>query len=103
METTKYIPLNIPVVDLPEPVAPRAIDGKLTVLTPERLLKLYKRTVESGQPIVIWAADEAYVRELERWFRGNLDYVKESKAQRKYLLDVIEELRSQSGEEVSKE
>lgn len=103
IEKTKYVPLSIPEVDLPAPEAPKALEGKLIVLTPELLQSLYMQSVDSGEPIVVWAADEQYIRELEDWFRGNLVYIKQLQRQQQYLKDVIEELRRQSGSEVAKQ
>lgn len=100
VEVTVYEPLPVPDINLTSVSAPKAIKGEMKVLTPDRLKELIRAGEIAERPVVIWAADEKYIRELERWFRGNLSYVEQINAQRNYLLNVINLLKEKSGSPV---
>lgn len=101
VEVVKYVTLNIPEIDLAPIEGVKAIDGKLKVLTPERLKGLYETSITSATPIVVWAADEDYMRELENWFRNNSRYTKELLLHRAYLLNIITTLKEESENTIS--
>lgn len=79
----------------------RAVDGKLKVLTPKRMKELYDKSIETGEPLVLWAADESYIRKLEEWIRDNMRYTRELQAHKTFLLRTLTEIRKETEGSVS--
>lgn len=96
VEVVKYTPLPIPEIKLTPIDKVKMVDGKLRVLTPARMKTLYDAAIRNEEPLVIWTADEAYVRELETWLRANTRYTLQREAQIDYLRTLIDTLRKQS-------
>ena len=92
VEVVKYQPINIPDIILTPLDKVVGVSGKLKILTPERLKAMV--TTTHSTPMVLWTANEAYIRNLERWFKDMYRYMEERDAQVLYLLQVINTIQT---------
>ena len=90
------VPLDVPVVNLPERTPVKAWVDDLHLATPNTVSELLQKYSKDGEAFAYLCADEQYFLSFAHWLESAVTRKKQDEEAIRYLLGVIEELREQS-------